>query len=160
MFSCASPDNDEMMRKAASTRSIIALSAGPTASGMALIMVARSLSARQASGEKRSRMTEAAERAAPARSRQRPVEFAARQRRPRDQCGRRLPRVRSGTAFHALEQRADDWKSPARSLVGLRDAVDQGANEPQRRLGALHIAPDPEQIVGGAARQRAGRALH
>ena len=32
--------------------------------------------------------------------------------------------------------------------------------EPQRRLGALDIAADPEQIVGGAARQQAGGALH
>ena len=52
-----------MMRSAASTRSIMALSIGPNGSG-ASIMAARSLTARQASGEKRSRMTEAAARAA------------------------------------------------------------------------------------------------
>ena len=60
MFSCARPENDEMMRSAASTRSVIALSVGPIASGVA-IMLARSLIARQASGENRSRMTEAAD---------------------------------------------------------------------------------------------------
>src|SRR5208283_6134845 len=53
---------DEMMRTAASTRSIIALSSGPMASG-ALIVVTKSLSARQTSGEKRSRIMEATARA-------------------------------------------------------------------------------------------------
>ena len=62
MFSWASPDNDEMMRNAASTRSAIALSVGPIGNGAAIIR-ARSLIARQASGENRSRMTEAAARA-------------------------------------------------------------------------------------------------
>jgi hypothetical protein len=55
-----------MMRNAASTRSAIVLSEGPTGSGAA-IMIARSLIASQASGENRSRMTEAAERAEPVR---------------------------------------------------------------------------------------------
>jgi hypothetical protein len=66
MFSWARPDSDEMMRNAASTRSVMAASAGPIGSGVP-IMMARSLIARHASGENRSRIIEADERAAPAR---------------------------------------------------------------------------------------------
>ena len=62
MFSCARPENDEMMRKPASARSSITLSDSPGGIG-ASIAATRSLSARQASGEKRSRITEAAYRA-------------------------------------------------------------------------------------------------
>ncbi len=66
MFSCANPENDEITRNAASTRSSIVLSDGPGGSGT-LMVATRRVSARQASGENRSRITEAAERAAAAR---------------------------------------------------------------------------------------------
>ena len=62
MFSCASPENEAMMRKARSTRSSITLSDATGPSG-ASIAALRSVNARHASGERRSRMTEAAERA-------------------------------------------------------------------------------------------------
>ena len=65
-----------MMRSAASTRSSIALSVGPCGSG-ALMVSTRSVSARQASGEKRSRITEAAELRGAGEMRQRAVERAA-----------------------------------------------------------------------------------
>src|SRR5262249_52296851 len=66
IFSCANPENDAMMRSAPLVRSKIALSVGGESMG-ALINSNRSVSARQASGEKRSRITDAADCAAPIR---------------------------------------------------------------------------------------------
>ena len=43
-------------------------------------------------------------------------------------------------------------------LPGSRIGVAERADQPQRRLGALEIAAEPEQIVGGAARHHAGDA--
>ncbi len=158
MFSCASPDSAAMIRNAASTRSAIALSAGPAASGAA-ISLARSLIARQASGEKRSRMTEAAKRALPTRRGSDPS------RSVRVSTARAMNVAGAGAAagrnrVPGGEQRADAGDDRRRRVVGLGDAVDDGANQPQRRLGALHVASDPEQIVGGAARQQSAGALH
>ena len=64
-----------------------------------------------------------------------------------------------GPALPGSEQRDDPRDDRGRGLAGLGGAVDQRAHQPQRRLGALDVAADPEQIVGGAARQRAGGAL-
>ena len=159
MFSCASPENDAMMRNAASTRSKMALSLAAGASGRAM-MVARSLSARQASGEKRSRITEAAARAARASDGNAPGSSVSRQHRARrpsavgaspDIVGHRAP---------GSKQRSRSREHRRAGLVRLGGAVDQGAHQPQRRFGALHVAADPEQIVGGAARQHAAGALH
>ena len=100
MFSCASPESDEMIRNAASTRSMIALSEGPTVSGSAII-VARSLIARHASGEKRSRITEAADRAAPVESRQRSTQIGAREHRARDESRPSAASASFGTASQA-----------------------------------------------------------
>ena len=60
--------------------------------------------------------------------------------------------------FPASEQRADLCDHLDGGLIAVADAVDQRANEPQRRLGTFHVARDPKQVGCGAARQRAGCA--
>ncbi len=37
--------------------------------------------------------------------------------------------------------------------IGVDHAPGEAADQPQRRFGAFQIAAEPEQIVGGAARQ-------
>src|SRR5262249_33397628 len=113
----------------------------------ALINSNRSLSARQASGEKRSRITDAADCAAPIT-----VEVAALQCGGREQPRPRMREV-GRRGIPRAEQRADLRAHPRGGLVAVADAVDQGPNEPQRRLDAFHVASNPKQIGGRAARQ-------
>ena len=56
------------------------------------------------------------------------------------------------------EQRADSRDHAGGGLVAVADAVDQRPHQPQRRLGTFDVAGDPEQVGGGAARQRSGGA--
>ena len=107
MFSCASPENDARMRE----RAVDALEASrfrsvPASNG-AWIISTRSVSARQASGEKRSRITEAADCAAPTRNGSAPVEIALLQHRRRDQRRPGRSECRSGTASQCAEQAPD-----------------------------------------------------
>ena len=55
------------------------------------------------------------------------------------------------------EQVADSRDHPGRRLVTVACAGDERPNQPQRRLRTFHVASHPEQIAGGAARQRSGR---
>ena len=73
-----------MMRSAPLTRSKMALSFGPCSNG-ALISSTSSVSARQASGENRSRITDAADCAAPTRNGSAPVRSRCCKDRGRDQ---------------------------------------------------------------------------
>ena len=156
MFSCASPENDEMIRSDASTRSTIARSTGPGASDNS-ISATRSSMARHASGEKRSRMTEAAARAVLTRPGSEPSNFVVGQHRARHHL-RRAAGV-DGRCAPVLQQAGDRRDNRRGGVAGIGDAVEQRAHQPQGRFGAFDITADPEQIVGGAARQHAGGAL-
>ena len=103
-------------------------------------------------------MTEAADRAAPVRAGSDPLRSARVKYRAADETGRCCQGVFRYRA-PSFKQRHNAGDDGRRGLVGLGGAVDQGAHQPQRCLGAFDIASDPEQIVGGAARQQAGRAL-
>ncbi len=157
MFSWARPENDARIRSAPLTRSKIALSLGPCPSG-ARIMSSSSVSARQASGEKRSRITDAADMRGADQKWQRAAELALLQHRRRDQRRPHRQHV-LGDRLPVAEQRHDIGVDVALGLARFGGAVDQRADQAKRRLGALDVAAEPEQIGGGAARQRAGGAV-
>ena len=116
MFSCARPENDARMRSAPLTRSNIALSLGPCSNGARIISTS-SVSARQASGENRSRITDAADCAAPTRNGSAPVKFRCCSTAAATSAGRTFS-MSSGTASQAPSS-ADD--------VGVDVALGLGA---------------------------------
>ena len=94
-----------MMRSAPLTRSNIALSLGPCSNGARIISTS-SVSARQASGEKRSRITDAADCAAPTRNGSAPVRLRCCSTAAATSAGRTFS-MSSGTALPGAEQRHD-----------------------------------------------------
>ncbi len=146
-----------MMRSAPLTRSKMALSFGPCSNGARIISTS-SVSARQASGENRSRITDAADCAAPTRNGSAPVSSRCCSTAAATSAGRTFS-MSSGTASQAPSSATMSALTSRSLWRALGRAVDQRPHQAQRRLGALDIAAEPEQVGGGAARQRAGRAI-
>ena len=133
-------------------RSKIALSVGGRSIGV-LISSNRSVSARHASGEKRSRITDAADRAASTRKGMAPSRSRFCSTAAATSTGLAFGRS-VGTASHSPSSAQMRATTRVGGLVAVAGAVDERPNQPQRRFGTFHVAGHPEQIVGGAARQR------
>ena len=59
---------------------------------------------------------------------------------------------------HQQVRQPADGAAAAGDRVGIDQPAEQRAHKPQRRLAALQIAPEPEQVVGRPARQGPGDA--